>query len=783
MANRRAAGRTPWIVSRYRTAREEAAQSNSSHDSSKAPERLLTDARNLAGDADAGHQMQALAYATESIHRAAIAADPKLWHSVVEEAQALAISLTARLDIKPNDSKASMLFSDVFHAKGTFLLHAGDVWNATWCSLFAHSLESGQRVPPHIDCDAGARALSRIGLGQAIELGDEATRVRRLRLRGDYLEALVHADRALSAGPEDALAMLQLQRALCQVQLCASTAPLKRWREQASSAPDTAGCLLLLLYAYAVPSKTEARMLTVPDGISDTHKVAQVVHDLYNVTTPIEDRVLSLGSDLHSLLPRVPPEVGLVFLVCAARWLYRRKKMSLFTLVRSAYRQFSESLSGDESSDVLGLMSDMHTRLGRMPKQEQHPLYVYPDWARRTGYTAAIITRLAAEFGTARVRRLFTPSHRKKRLRDEERESLHALVALHLGRMKGPFMKIAQHAGYLGLDLSERIDGGLHELFDNSPSASPESVRNIVESELGLPLGKVFLEFSEEPIGCGSIGQVHRAVLLSGETVAVKVQYPGVEEAIGHDFWNLSLLCPIAKLLAPGQDWAGLLEEARKLVTLECDYLREAKIQSLYREAYEGHHYTRIPVVYHQFVTKRVLTTEYIDGASFLDYTASLTKDRNDRLVEALFEFVNTPVDGSLTYVDGNPGNFLFRDEHMYVLDFGSVVELGPEAMRGYLEIALAVTSQNMPLFRRAVREYGWAIDPNHFDYQSALTAAGLNSAGIAVRPDGRLKVNAQSVQELLKAMITIDGSAAQPEWSFLVRGQAALFCLLGHLG
>ncbi len=103
--------------------------------------------------------------------------------------------------------------------------------------------------------------------------------------------------------------------------------------------------------------------------------------------------------------------------------------------------------------------------------------------------------------------------------------------------------------------------------------------------------------------------------------------------------------------------------------------------------------------------------------------------------------------------------------------------------MRCWLELAIAVTTQDMPLFRRVAREQGWTIAPKHFDYQSALTACGLNSAGIAVRPNGRLTVNAQSVQELLEAMVKINGMAVQPEWFFMGRGQAALFCLLGHLG
>ncbi len=86
-------------------------------------------------------------------------------------------------------------------------------------------------------------------------------------------------------------------------------------------------------------------------------------------------------------------------------------------------------------------------------------------------------------------------------------------------------------------------------------------------------------------------------------------------------------------------------------------------------------------------------------------------------------------------------------------------------------------------MFRRVVREHGWSIDPNHYDYQSALSACSPNSVGIAVRSDGRLTVNPQRMQEYLEAMLTIDGYAAQPKCCFLMRGQTALRCLHGHLG
>ena len=455
MSKDRRSGTGPWIASRYRVARREAARHRPSGDSSECPDAFLVTARGFSSSEDAADEIRALAHAIEAIHQASSAADPTVWRSVVEEAECLAISLTQRLGIKPRKSRAAGLFTDIFHATGQYHRVTGNRWQAAWDSLIAISFDVRRRPPRHVDIDAGALALASTMEGPRKVSDDDAARVRDLRLRGDHLEALAYADRALIAS--EANPTLRWEHALCEVHLCASTEPLRRWRRRGEAGQEHAACLMAL-YARAVPATTEARMFTAPDGVTEAHRVTRIIHDLYNVTIPMEDRLRRLGSALYSLSPRVEQEIGLVFLAAAARWLHRRQHTPLYVLVETAYRTLSQSFSEGRTADVLGLVSDMGVTRGRRSKQRDDSLCVYPDWGRRTGYTAAIVARLAAELGIARVRGLFAPGHRQRRLQGGERDHMLGVVTSHLGRMKGPLMKMAQHVGYLGLDLPHDID-------------------------------------------------------------------------------------------------------------------------------------------------------------------------------------------------------------------------------------------------------------------------------------------------------------------------------------
>ena len=149
-------------------------------------------------------------------------------------------------------------------------------------------------------------------------------------------------------------------------------------------------------------------------------------------------------------------------------------------------------------------------------------------------------------------------------------------VAETLGAMKGVLMKIGQMASYIDEGLSPAVRRTLSRLQDSVPPMSAKLAAQVVTEELGMPPEQAFAEWDPEPIAAASIGQVHRAITHDGRAVAVKVQYPGIAEAIAADLANVALLRRMLKITAPSQDVDALLSELRDRVLEEIDYRREA---------------------------------------------------------------------------------------------------------------------------------------------------------------------------------------------------------------
>src|SRR4051812_17025802 len=141
-----------------------------------------------------------------------------------------------------------------------------------------------------------------------------------------------------------------------------------------------------------------------------------------------------------------------------------------------------------------------------------------------------------------------------------------------LGQMKGAAMKVGQVASFIDLngmppEAQEMFQAKLAELRDSAPKVSFREMRKVVEADYGERLGDVFEEFEEEPLAAASIGQVYRARLHDGRRVAVKVQYPGVAQAVRADLQNLGLLLRAAKRMAPGLDPKAMAREIRERMT------------------------------------------------------------------------------------------------------------------------------------------------------------------------------------------------------------------------
>ncbi|MET9199495.1 AarF/ABC1/UbiB kinase family protein [Gordonia sp. NPDC003585] len=262
-----------------------------------------------------------------------------------------------------------------------------------------------------------------------------------------------------------------------------------------------------------------------------------------------------------------------------------------------------------------------------------------------------------------------------------------------LGHSKGVLMKAGQLMSTF--DGSGPTDGplaiyqqALRRLQADAPPMDADTAREIVEAELGKPIEKLFAGFSPEPMAAASIGQVHVAWLPDGRRVAVKVQYPGVAQAIRHDLANTELLATFFKLsmsLTPRAfrtDQRAAAAELSERIAEELDYRHEARSISRFADLYRGHPFIRIPEVVANRSTNRVLTMSYVDGVG---WSEALTADQDLRNhwgeVIGYFAF-GAYRHGSLFNADPHPGNYRFGDDgSVGFVDFGCVKQF-PEWVR-----------------------------------------------------------------------------------------------------
>ena len=209
----------------------------------------------------------------------------------------------------------------------------------------------------------------------------------------------------------------------------------------------------------------------------------------------------------------------------------------------------------------------------------------------RTRKLAQFSSRAGAGYAVHRARRAFASAERKDELdRAFQIETTEQAVAL-LGDMKGAMMKVGQMASYLDQGMPENVRHTLAQLQQDAPPMSVELVDTVVEAELGAPPSRLFAEWDPDPIAAASIGQVHRAITADGRAVAVKVQYPGVDEAISSDLATADVVFRGLAVMFPGLDPEPVVEELKTRLTEELDYVLEAENQKAFAA-----YYRRTPV-------------------------------------------------------------------------------------------------------------------------------------------------------------------------------------------
>lgn len=350
----------------------------------------------------------------------------------------------------------------------------------------------------------------------------------------------------------------------------------------------------------------------------------------------------------------------------------------------------------------------------------------------------------------------------RSRERAEERlEARHLETAIKmagiLGQMKGAAMKIGQLASFVDTEFlppeyREIYQEQLAHLRTSAPAMPWEKVVGVLEDEYrGEPLDELFAEIEEEAFAAASIGQVHRATLHDGRRVAIKVQYPGIAEALEADLRNATTILRLAKALAPGLDPKSVAEELRERVLEELDYEYEAQNQRSFARAYRGHPFIYVPDVITRLSRRRVMVSEYVDGLGFEEVKRA-DKEERDRFGEIVFRFHF----GSIYHLqhfnaDAHPGNyFLMDDGRVAFLDFGMTKRLDPEQIELEQRAVDAASRRDPDALREALHDLGFVKSPSKLDAERLMEH--VLSVGGWYMEDTEIEISARRVMKVIES-------------------------------
>lgn len=295
-----------------------------------------------------------------------------------------------------------------------------------------------------------------------------------------------------------------------------------------------------------------------------------------------------------------------------------------------------------------------------------------------------------------------------------------------LGSLRGLAAKVGQMASYVDGFIPEAQSAAfastLSRLQAQTPASPFEKVQALIEEELAGPLSQHFAMFESEPMASASIGQVHRARLHDGRAVAVKVQHPGIAEAMEADLTSAAALANLASTLGPRAINADeIFRELAARFREELDYRHEAQNQARFAELHADDPRVHIPRIIASHTRARVMTSELVVGLSFAQ-AASAPAALRRSYAELLWSFVSKSLlIGGVFNADPHPGNYIFHDDgRITFLDFGCTQAVSETYVAALGRMRQAAIEKNPNAFAEGVR-LGMHTQPG--SYEQAFVA------------------------------------------------------------
>ncbi len=338
-------------------------------------------------------------------------------------------------------------------------------------------------------------------------------------------------------------------------------------------------------------------------------------------------------------------------------------------------------------------------------------------------YLLVIRIILSYKWATFRVR--FLPHERSLRYmealnRKNARRLCHAFM-----KLKGLYIKLGQLISILATALPSSFRDELTVLQDKITPTDYSLMKQRLAGEWGQKPEKVLASIDKHPIAAASIGQVHRAVLKTGEEVVVKIQYPGLERILARDLRAFRRIVSIISVFFPDAELHRIYEEIRSILLEEIDFSIEARNMRRFRENFAGFHGITAPVLFEEHSTSKVLVTEFIDGCKINDTQGlkALGTDGETVATHLIESVAHQILDHGFYHADPHPGNLLVRKSaqgpEIVFIDFGAACEISETTREGMVEFVQAGVRKDTQGLIKAMRKMGFIAieaDPKVYD-------------------------------------------------------------------
>jgi predicted unusual protein kinase regulating ubiquinone biosynthesis (AarF/ABC1/UbiB family) len=291
------------------------------------------------------------------------------------------------------------------------------------------------------------------------------------------------------------------------------------------------------------------------------------------------------------------------------------------------------------------------------------------------------------------------------------KQEMPADLKLALGNLKGPVMKVAQILATIPDALPDEYVEELRQLQSNAPSMGRLFVKRRMSAELGKDWQSNFNSFNQEAVAAASLGQVHRAESLDGQTVACKLQYPDMKSAVEADLKQLRLVMSLYQRYDNAINASEIYKELSARIREELDYIREGRNMALYRLMLANEETVHVPDLIETASTDRLLTMTWLDGIPILDFIKNNPElEMRNLVAENMFRAWYIPFYlYGIIHGDPHLGNYSIRPNgDINLLDFGCIRVFPPTFVKGVIDLYIGLRDGDEELAVNAYRTWGF---------------------------------------------------------------------------